>query len=87
MSRAVQNGGATSADLSVAIWSFAIDVRSSWLVAADMLVSGVLKVLPLVDPAGVDVDVDASAPLAFAACFAAFSARRFCFEREGAIVE
>ena len=52
-----------------------------------MLVNGVLKALPLVDPAGVDVDVDASAPLAFAACFAAFSARRFCFEREGAIVE
>ena len=74
---------------SVAIWSFAIALRSSWLVAADMLVSGVLVALPLMEPVGVDVLVDASASLPalfFADCFAAFSASRFCFDAEGAIV-
>ena len=77
---------------SVAIWSFAIALRSSWLVAADVFVSGVPAVLPFTDPEPVGVDVpvvvDASAPpaLTFADCFAAFSARRFCFEAEGAIV-
>jgi len=71
--------------LSVAICNFAIDVRSSVLLAADTLVSGVLAALPVTDPAGVDTDV--VAPLCLAACFAAFSASRFCFEVEGAIVE
>ena len=79
---------------SVAICSFAIALRSSWLVAADVFVSGVPAVLPLTDPEPVGVDVPvvvdasppAAAPLAFADCFAAFSARRFCFEAEGAIV-
>ena len=74
---------------SVAIWSFAIALRSSWLVAADMLVSGVLVALPLMEPVGVDVLVDASVSLPalfFADCFAAFSASRFCFDAEGAIV-
>ena len=74
--------------LSVAIWSFAIEVRSSWLVAADMLVRGVLTELPpLTEPVGVDVLVDASVPLFFADCFAAFSARRFCFDAEGAMMQ
>ena len=78
---------------SVAICSFAIALRSSWLVAADVFVSGVPAVLPFTDPEPVGVDVPvvvnaspAAAPLAFADCFAAFSARRFCFEAEGAIV-
>ena len=78
---------------SVAIWSFAIALRSSWLVAADMLVSGVLVALPLTEPVGVvpvgvDVLVEASVSLPalfFADCFAAFSASRFCFDAEGAI--
>ena len=58
-----------------------------------MFVSGVPAVLPFTDPEPVGVDVPvvvdaspAAAPLAFADCFAAFSARRFCFEAEGAIV-
>ena len=70
-------------------------VRSSLLVAADMLVSGVLIVLPALLPAllpftepfGVSVDPDVVASdLPFAACFAAFSARRFCFDAEGGMV-
>lgn len=66
-------------------------VRSSLLVAADMLVSGVLIVLPALlpftEPFGVSVEPDVVASdLPLAACFAAFSARRFCFEAEGAMV-
>jgi hypothetical protein len=75
--------------LSVAIFSFAIDVRSSWLVAADRLVKGVLIELPpFVEPGGVDEVIDDSAKLALAlaACFAAFSAKRFCFDADGGIV-
>ena len=75
--------------LSVASCNLAMLVRSSWLVAADMLVSGVLVALPLMEPVGVDVLVDASVSLPalfFADCFAAFSASRFCFDAEGAIV-
>ena len=76
-------------NLSVAICSFAIALRSSWLVAADMLVRGVAAVLPFVEPAGVEPVVeDASLSpldLTFADCLAAFSARRFCFEAEGAM--
>jgi hypothetical protein len=71
----------------VAICSFAIDVRSSWLVAADRLVNGVLTALPpLVEPVGVD-EAESSTPLALtlAACLAAFSASRFCFEADGGI--
>lgn len=69
----------------MAICNLAIDVRSSVLLAADTLVSGVLIALPVTDPAGVDAVV--VAPLSLADCFAAFSASRFCFEEEGAIVE
>ena len=56
------------------------------LLAALMLVSGVLNTLPpLTEPAGVDVDVDPSPPFTPADFLAAFSARRFCFEAEGAV--
>ena len=69
--------------LSVAICSFAIDVRSSWLVAADRLVSGVLMELPpFVEPGGVDEVTEEAMVLALAACLAAFSARRFCFDAD-----
>ena len=64
-------------------------LRSSWLVAAEVFVRGVLTELPLTEPVGVEVEVVAvsvSFPLLFADCLAAFSARRFCFEAEGAIV-
>lgn len=73
----------------MAICSFAIDGRSSWLVAADKLVNGVLSELPpFVEPGGVDEEIEGSAALlTLEACFAAFSARRFCFDAEGAIVE
>lgn len=60
------------------------------LVAADLLVSGVFTELPpLTEPDGVVVDVPvmlASPFLAFDDCFAAFSAKRFCFDAEGAII-
>lgn len=75
--------------LSVAIFSFAIDVRSSWLVAADKLDKGVLTELPpFVEPGGVDEVTDDSPglALALAACFAAFSAKRFCFDVDGIAV-
>ena len=64
-----------------------MDVISSWLVAADKLVNGVLSELPPFEPGGVDEETEKSATLEFAlaACFAAFSARRFCFEAEGGI--
>lgn len=52
------------------------------LFAADMLVSGVLTALPKADPVGVEADVAVSL-CCFAACFAAFSARRFCLDDEG----
>ena len=63
-------------------------VRSSVLVAAEVLVSGVPTVLPpLTEPLGVDeVSVPVDFPLALAEPFAAFSANRFCFEAEGAMV-
>jgi hypothetical protein len=38
-----------------------------------------------VEPGGVDEETEKSAELALAACFAAFSARRFCFDAEGGI--
>lgn len=73
--------------LSVARLSFAMDVRSSVLPALLfmplILVMGVLA--PVTDPAGVDVDVSTS-PFIVEFFFAAFSARRFCFEAEGGIV-
>jgi hypothetical protein len=70
---------------SVAMVSLAIDVKSSLLLAALILVSGVLVALPpLTESAGVDVDGDVL-PAIPAFFFAAFSARRFCFEAEGAI--
>lgn len=52
-----------------------------------MLVSGVLA--PFTEPAGVELDGEASpsAPLAMLAFFfAAFSARRFCLEAEGGMM-
>ena len=73
--------------LSVAIFSRAIDIRSSRLAAllppALMLVRGVLP------PFGESVIEDAVWSLVpvVAAFFAAFSASRFCFEDEGAIVD
>ena len=59
------------------------------LVDAETLVSGVLTELPLTEPFGVDVDVPVveSPSLVFAAAFAAFSASRFCFDAEGAIIK
>lgn len=75
---------------SVASCSFSIAFRFSVLVAADLLVNGVLTELPpLTEPEGVVVDVPvvlASPFLAFDDCFAAFSAKRFCFDAEGAII-
>jgi len=60
--------------------------RSSVLPAADRLVMGVVTELPVTDPVGVDVVVDEGAPFCFAACLAAFSARRFCLDADwGAI--
>lgn len=54
--------------------------------AADKLVSGVFVELPLTDPEGVVVPVGVEAEslplLPFAACLAAFSANRFCFEAD-----
>lgn len=74
-------------DLSVAICSFAIDVRSSWLVAADRLDIGVLMELPpFVEPVGVDEVTEELILLDLAACLAAFSARRFCFDADGGMV-
>lgn len=52
------------------------------LVAALMLVSGVLALLPLRDPVLGVPDVEPSPPALF---FAAFSARRFCLDAEGAM--
>lgn len=47
---------------------------------------GVLTELPpLTEPVGVDAEGSVE-PFAFEACFAAFSARRFCLEAEGAMV-
>jgi hypothetical protein len=76
------------AHLSVAIFSLAIESKSSVLLAALILVIGVLIALPpFTEPAGVDVDVDPSTPFTPADFLAAFSARRFCLEAEGAMVE
>ena len=62
--------------------------RSSWLVAAETFVSGVLVILPFfeadLEPDG--VVLDASVPETFAACLAAFSASRFCLDAEGGMV-
>jgi hypothetical protein len=52
------------------------------------LVKGVLIELPpFAEPGGVEDVTDGSAGLmlALAACFAAFSARRFCFDADGGI--
>jgi len=61
-----------------------MDIKSSWLpdllLMPLMLVNGVLA--PLTEPAGVDVEVEASTPADF---LAAFSARRFCLDDEGAM--
>jgi hypothetical protein len=70
--------------LSVAIWSFAIEDKSSWLVAAERLVNGVFTELPFLELEAPAV-LEASVPPTFAACFAAFSARRFCLEAEGIV--
>ena len=66
--------------------------KSSLLVAADMLVSGVLTELPpFTLPVGVLVVLVAvvlSSPaldFSLAACLAAFSARRFCFEADALV--
>lgn len=68
--------------LSVASWSFAIEVRSSVLFIAETLVSGVLAALPAADLVpGVEVDVGVSP----AARFAAFSASLFCLDADGGI--
>lgn len=67
------------------MFNLAIESRSSVLVAALLPLRGVLKALPLTEPVGVEVEVDAS-PLIPADFFAAFSARRFCFDAEGAMM-
>lgn len=54
------------------------------LFAAETLVSGVLAALPKADPVGVEADGVVS-PCCLDACFAAFSASRFCFDAEGGI--
>lgn len=69
----------------MAICNFAIDVKSSVLLAAETPVSGVLAVLSVTD--GVGVDPDVVPPDCFAACFAAFSANRFCLEVDGAMTD
>jgi len=61
-----------------------MDVRSSVLLAAEMLVSGVWEMLPGAESMGVEVVVEV--PFCFEACFAAFSASLFCFDAEGGIV-
>lgn len=63
-------------------------LKSSWLPAADKLVSGVFVALPLREPDPVGVaEADVSvAPLPLAACLAAFSASRFCLDAEGGMV-
>ena len=64
------------AHLSVAILSLAIESKLLELLAALLLVSGVLIALPpLTEPAGIDVEVDPSAPLTPADFLASFSAR------------
>lgn len=69
----------------MAICNFAIDVKSSVLLAAETLVSGVLVVVPVTD--GVGVDPEVVVPDCFTDCFAAFSASLFCFEAEGAMMD
>lgn len=61
-------------------------VRSSLLPAALTLVSGVFFPFVLPPALVVPVPVVSDAPLALDACFAAFSARRFCFADDGGIV-
>lgn len=62
--------------------------KSSWLLAllgAPLtLVNGVLR--PFTEPVGVVVRDEGPVPPEAAAFFAAFSARRFCLEAEGAMV-
>jgi len=72
----------------VAICNFAILIKSSVLVAADVFVRGVPTELPpLTEPVGVEsVTVPMDFPLAFTDPFAAFSASRFCFDAEGGIM-
>ena len=67
------------------MFNFAIESKSSVLFAA-VLVNGVPTGLPaVIEPLGVEVEVEASVPFSFDDCFAAFSARRFCFDDEGGI--
>jgi hypothetical protein len=85
--RVHMESGVKKINLSVAICSFAIDVRSSWLVAAERLVKGVLSELPpFVEPGGVVEEIDGSRPVVLAACFAAFFARRLCFDVDGGMM-
>jgi hypothetical protein len=63
-----------------------MDGRSSVLLAAEMLVSGVWDMLPGAESLGVDVEVAVEVPFCLEACFAAFSASLFCFDAEGGIV-
>jgi hypothetical protein len=55
--------------------------KSSLLLAALMLVIGVLTLLPLREPVVGVPDVEPSPPF-----FAAFSASRFCFDADGGMV-
>lgn len=71
-----------SAYLSVASFSFSMALRSSILAEADTFVRGVFAELPATDPVGVDVVVDEAPAFCLAACLAAFSARRFCFDAD-----
>lgn len=55
------------------------------LAAAERLVRGVLAALPpFSDPIGVDSEV--AVPLALRVPLAAFSANRFCFDADGAMI-
>lgn len=67
--------------------SLAMEERSSWLLdllgAPLTLVRGVVR--PLTEPVGVVVLEEGSVAEAEAAFFAAFSARRFCLDAEGAM--
>src|SRR5258708_9201037 len=78
----------TATSRSVAIANFCIVVfMSSWLALADRLLIGVVAGLPFSESAGVEPVVVTVLPwvllFALRAAFAAFSAKRLCFEADG----
>lgn len=78
----------TLTHLSVAILSLAILVKSSELALSEpgTLVSGVFAPESLAEPVSMGVPVDEPPLAALTEPFAAFSARRFCFEADGGIL-